>query len=258
MKRIVIKAFFYFERLNRKVIKHLKRREVQPFFNFPDSCQIPNLSAIYELFFGHTPGFLVEIGAYDGITYSNTSGLLEAGWAGLLVEPVPEFYNLSVKRYYNYKRVELANRGISGTSGVMRMNLSGPLTSGSTQIQERYLNLSWAKKYLTPTKIEVPVETLTKTFEEFQVPENLDLLVVDVEGLETEVISSLNWDKYHPRMVIIELEDFHPDFLDLRDINRNLAQKILSFGYEIVYKDYINTVFIAVSHLDSLRTLDQN
>lgn len=43
---------------------------------------------ILEWFNGRT-GTLLDIGAYDGITFSNTRKLLEKGWNGYLVEPDP-------------------------------------------------------------------------------------------------------------------------------------------------------------------------
>lgn len=49
---------------------------------------------IHEYFAGQT-GALLDIGANDGITLSNSRGLVEAGWMAVLVEPAPKaFENL--------------------------------------------------------------------------------------------------------------------------------------------------------------------
>jgi hypothetical protein len=56
----------------------------ESWFVFDKSCQIPFLSEIYEQFFGaDSSGFLVEVGAFDGISYSESSGLLSRRWSGL-------------------------------------------------------------------------------------------------------------------------------------------------------------------------------
>jgi FkbM family methyltransferase len=34
-----------------------------------------------------TPGYFVDVGAYDGVAYSNTYALEQLGWSGLCVEP---------------------------------------------------------------------------------------------------------------------------------------------------------------------------
>lgn len=40
-------------------------------------------------FFGDRPGKFLDVGAFDGVTMSNTRCLLEMGWSGVLVEPAP-------------------------------------------------------------------------------------------------------------------------------------------------------------------------
>ena len=44
-------------------------------------------------------GTFVEIGAYDGESFSNTSFLADLGWNGLYVEPVPKFAALCRARH---------------------------------------------------------------------------------------------------------------------------------------------------------------
>lgn len=49
--------------------------------------QVPNSSFLLESVFGRTSeGLFVEVGAYDGITFSNSWGLASRGWSGILVE----------------------------------------------------------------------------------------------------------------------------------------------------------------------------
>ena len=71
-----------------------------------------------------------------------------------------------------------------------------------------------------------------------------DLLVVDVEGLEGKVFSGFSLDLFLPKMIVIELVDTHPHLKATSNSDAVLGQQILSAGYEIVYKDVINTVFI--------------
>lgn len=40
-------------------------------------------------YFGGSKGRLLEVGAFDGIQFSNTRALLESGWSGVLIEPDP-------------------------------------------------------------------------------------------------------------------------------------------------------------------------
>jgi len=48
-------------------------------------------------FKGLKDGYFIDIGAYDGITISNTYALEKIGWKGICVEPVPEIYERLIK-----------------------------------------------------------------------------------------------------------------------------------------------------------------
>jgi hypothetical protein len=53
------------------------------FYTLSATCQIQNLSWIYEMFFAHKKdGTFVEVGAFDGDYASNTSCLADMGWRG--------------------------------------------------------------------------------------------------------------------------------------------------------------------------------
>jgi len=47
---------------------------------------------IETLFPGKTNGVFVDIGANDGVTFSNTYLLEKLGWSGLVIEPIPSIY----------------------------------------------------------------------------------------------------------------------------------------------------------------------
>src|SRR5260221_7249446 len=48
---------------------------------------------LYENFFRtKREGVFVDIGAHDGIFYSNTKFFEELGWQGLCIEPIPEVF----------------------------------------------------------------------------------------------------------------------------------------------------------------------
>lgn len=53
-------------------------------------------------------GKFLDVGAYDGITFSNTFALLEKGWSGVMVEASPSVFT-ALKRNMEGKNVELCN-----------------------------------------------------------------------------------------------------------------------------------------------------
>jgi len=74
----------------------------------------------------------------------------------------------------------------------------------------------------------------------------IDVLVIDTEGFEAEVLAGFDLRRWKPKVLIIELADFHPDLPSHRAQDAKLRAEILAAGYEIVFKDSINTIFSAL------------
>lgn len=73
------------------------------------TCQIPFFKSLPELLtfvFGYkTDGVFVEVGAYDGESFSNTSGLADIGWTGHYLEPIPAYAAACAARHAGNPRV---------------------------------------------------------------------------------------------------------------------------------------------------------
>src|SRR6266566_887458 len=65
-------------------------------------------------------GRFLDIGAFDGLTFSNTRCLAELGWGGVLVEPSPAAFVHLMKGYEGNPNVELVNAGLAPVSGLFR------------------------------------------------------------------------------------------------------------------------------------------
>jgi hypothetical protein len=64
-------------------------------------------------------GFFIDVGAADGITFSNTYYFEKQGWKGLCFEPNPENYLLAEKFRKNVKLMAIAQ-----TSGMAPFKIS--------------------------------------------------------------------------------------------------------------------------------------
>lgn len=75
------------------------------------SSQYGEHEAILKHFEGRDPATLrfLDIGAFDGITFSNTRPLADLGWAGVCVEPSPPAFCWLMKNYEGNDRVQLMN-----------------------------------------------------------------------------------------------------------------------------------------------------
>jgi len=217
-------------------------------YHFPSTRQIPDLAERYRESFGgvKTDGTFVEVGAYDGETISNTSGLADLGWAGLYVEPVPRFAHACAERHATNKRVRVANCAVGTKVGLVDIYVGEGL---STELQEQvdvYAQIEWMEGVHTGERIRVPEFRLDQLLVEARVDPHFELLVVDVEGSEDAVFDSFSLDAWRPYVLIVELIDHHPDFQSFdRVIKRSsdLRKRINQHGYREHYTDEVNTIF---------------
>jgi FkbM family methyltransferase len=217
------------------------------------SCQIPDLWFLFETYFGkRSQGIFVEVGAYDGVSFSNTWGLAEAGWAGWLVEPVPTFAQACRHHHAGHPNVEVVEIAIGAEDDAqIQLKLAGTLTTSNVELFDAYKKIEWAESELTETIVSVRSLTLNSFLVEKMIPSHFDLLVVDVEGMEASVFAGFDVSRWQPKMLIVELCDNHPDLQRIAKTDRSLYINILESGYRVVYKDSINTVFVSVKAWNS-------
>lgn len=215
------------------------------YFQFPKDCQIPNLSYFYELFFGVEPRFLIEIGAFDGISFSNSSGLIEKGWGAILIEPVHEFAAMVKSRYEDRIDVTILECAVSDKEEWLEFQVAGPLSSANTLLLDEYSRIAWSAPSIKSTnpKIFSSAVTLADLMNHLE-NQIVDLLIVDVEGFEDKVFATFNQIERLPSMLIVEMTEFHPDFKFSIETYAGIRDLLESNGYMIVFKDSINAIFV--------------
>jgi FkbM family methyltransferase len=223
---------------------------VRSFYRPPESCQIPNLAGKWQALFGRrNTGYFVEVGAYDGESYSNTSCLADVGWSGLYIEANAEFAARCQVRHKNNSGVDVVVAAASDREGSAKLFLGDTLTTLNEDRPSVYNRIDWAKGLHTGVSKTVKTSTLDSLLEARKVPARFDLLVIDVEGAEEKVLSGFDLPRWRPKVMVIELEDFHPDFEDHEEIvcsARRVRERLLSAGYKEYHRDIINTIFIDI------------
>lgn len=152
-----------------------------------------------------SPGFFIDIGAFAPKTFSNTYALYRLGWRGINVDATPG--SMRAFRVLRPRDVNL-EAAISSTEGTLpfyRMGIRSVMNTMSREVADRYAQ----EHGLTIQTIEVPTYRL-ETILDRHLPENarLDLLSVDVEGLDLQVLTTNNWSKYRPTIVAVEDHGF--------------------------------------------------
>jgi FkbM family methyltransferase len=228
-----------------RVSKDIEAFSSISYFQFPKDCQVPNLSYFYEFFFGVEPRLLIEIGAFDGISFSNSSGLIEKGWSAILIEPVHEFAAKAKSRYEDRIDVKILECAVSDKEELLEFQVAGPLTSANTLLVDEYSRIAWSAPSIKSTNLKILTSavTLADLMNNLE-NQTVDLLIVDVEGFEDKVFATFNQIKILPSMLIVEMTEFHPDFKFSIKIYAGIRDLLENNGYIIVFKDSINTIFV--------------
>jgi FkbM family methyltransferase len=216
-------------------------------YNVSKTCQITDLNSIYVDYFGYpSKGFFVEVGAFDGESFSNTSCLADHGWKGIYIEPIELHYNACMNRH-KHNDVNVVQCSIGVEEGEIDIFVGGPLTTSDPEQVKRYSEIDWAK-HIPFSRGKCEQMKLDSLLEHFKVNQGFDILGVDVEGKEHDVFNSFTLEKWKPKMMIVELEDEHESFQKYKDhveVHKLLRDKIHSQGYLEIYKDHINTIFVS-------------
>lgn len=216
------------------------------YYSISDTCQIPNLSKIYEQYFGKiNDGVFIEFGAFDGDYVSNTSGLADIGWNGYYIEPIPQYYERCKQRHVNNKNITVSNYAIGEKKGEIEINIAGPLSTASKSQLNDFEQIDWASPHFKDNDTVVsPMITLEDYLIKKNIDPNFELLVIDVEGYEWSALKNFPINKWNPIMVIIELHDQNDNYLSIRDDCNRLVEYFDMNKYKVIFKDNSNTIYV--------------
>lgn len=230
---------------------------VRKYFEFDESVQIPFLNELYIQIFGEKDkGLCVEVGAFDGKTCSNSIGLAMRGWQCYLIEPIKEYAERAKSEHNGRENVIVFNQAIHSFATQLAIYNAGPLSTTSAELYKEYGELDWAKTNLpeTPDIHTIQADTLDSFISAHLIGQKIDVLIIDVEGGEFEVMAGFDLSRHKPKMVIIELPDFHPSLNHRKDEARKIYLRFIESDYYVVYKDAINTCFLSGDAWRSLKT----
>ena len=156
----------------------------------------------------------LDVGAHHPYHLSNTALMYERGGRGINVEPNPDLMG----DFARFRPEDVnVNAGVGATSGTMRFYRTNAPGLSS-------FDHSLAVKHGIASDINVPVvtvgELVAKTGNMFP-----DLLTVDAEGLDMEILTSIDWSGSTPKVVCAEA------FTADRGISNDLRQLLVGNGY---------------------------
>ncbi|MDP8908252.1 MAG: FkbM family methyltransferase, partial [Chloroflexota bacterium] len=156
-------------------------------------------------------GFVVEAGANDGVTQSNTALLARyRGWRGLLVEPVSELaHRCRMLRPESVveQAALVAPDHEQPTTAMRYANLMSLVhgARGSADADREHVAEGERLQGVSSYELEVPTRPLSAILDDHRV-RRAELLCLDLEGYEPEALRGLDPER-HPTFILVEVWD---------------------------------------------------
>lgn len=181
-------------------------------------------------------GFYVDVGAHHPKRYSNTYIFYKKGWRGINIDVMPGSMELFNKLRSRDINIERAVSDKKETLTYYMFNIPA-LNSFSKE-------LSYQRNELDNYRIisEIKIETcMLKEILDTYLPDgqDIDFLNIDVEGFDLNVLRSNNWEKYNPKIILVEAQHFSCEEALKGDIYNYVKSK----GYELIAKTLDTMIF---------------
>lgn len=149
-------------------------------------------------------GVFVEAGANDGYRKSNTYYLERfRGWSGVLIEPIPALAEQCRRRRPRSRVYQCALVGAGHPTPEVVMTYADMLSEVVVDGQRPALEVpEWHEPY----EVAVPARTLSEVLADAGTS-RVDFLSLDVQGLEAAVLAGLDFDRWAPQIMLVEIVD---------------------------------------------------
>lgn len=187
-------------------------------------------------------GFYIDIGASDGIRFSNSLLFEELGWRGFCVEANPAmFEKLRKNRKCDCYNLAVFSENI-GTTRMATTSWTGlnTLEVNLTDYQVQRMRYDGGRNEEIQF-IEVKTTTFSELMDNYPDVHHIDFLSMDIEGGELEVLKGIDFDRYTFSLMAIE---FHP----VKGVD--IPEFLKSKGYRILMYDCQDFIFVPDEHID--------
>lgn len=192
-----------------------------------------------------TNGFYIDIGCHHPVNGSQTYQFYKNGWRGIVIDPLPE----SIFKYTSIRKRDIyCNYGIGNSNTTLNYYMydNSVLNSFNYEFSSKIAN-NFDSKLIQ--KKEISVIKLSNLLDKY-LPKDvseIDFMSVDVEGNGLEVLKSNDWNKYRPKYLTVESDDFNPKNLEKSKLCEFLdSQNYIIIGIvaeNLIFEDFSNKNF---------------
>jgi FkbM family methyltransferase len=223
----------FLERLRKKMNRSINNFEKSSYSQSGEDLIVKYIFDTLGIF---KPTYL-DIGAHHPFYLNNTFLFYQNGSRGINVEPDKELFDVINKE--RPQDINL-NKGVSKEDGELSFYKISSPTLNTFSYQEA-LNFE-SEGYSILEEIKIPVMNINELISQNHFDIFPDFLSVDVEGLDFEIIESINFEKYQPLVICTETISFSNNGYGIKD--KNIENFLVTKGYFLYADTNINSIFV--------------
>lgn len=172
-------------------------------------------------------GRFLDIGAYDGVNYSNTLCLLEAGWSGIMVEPGLEAFQKLLKNHGDNPNVILIHAAVGADLLHLSKFWDNHETFSTTleSNRDKFIHEGFSQQYWVPAIWIVAVL--------MKFPGRMDVVSIDTEGTSVDLFKAFPFHMARPCIFCVEHDNRLKECQDFA----------AHMGYKVIMQNEENFIF---------------
>jgi hypothetical protein len=182
-------------------------------------------------------GFYVDVGAHHPARHSNTFLLYRRGWRGINIDATPG--SMAIFNRMRPRDINIESLVANDTAPRSFYRFNEPaLNTASIELAGQRPNES--DRFQIDSTVTLTPRTLGEILHHhLPAGQIIDLMSVDVEGLDLDVLESNDWGRFRPATLLVEVLETTLLDLDRHEIVRFLA----GHGYRPIAKLYNTVIF---------------
>ena len=206
----------------------------------PSYSQASEDTTLVHLFLGKKDGVYVDIGAYDPNRFSNTKYLYQfLNWRGINVDANP----FVIEKFKKERERDInLNIGVGLVEEERDFYIFDEYSDGFEHPMNSFNGDKFDEEPREKKKISIKKMStlLDEHLSKLVANVEIDILSVDVEGLDLEVLKSNDWDKYRPKALVVECVN---SFLSSNSVDE-ISDFIVSQGYKKLFVLPVSSIFV--------------
>jgi len=214
---------------------------------------------LWQVFRRRPQGYFIEVGAFDGVTLSNTYFLEQMGWSGVLLEPIPALAQ-KADQARSRSRTICAAASKKGSKGTATFTVAQNVPVLSFLKADQAHVERCKREGAQLIEIDVTLTTVDDVLQhdrdhappgqgpwQEDTGWSIDVVSIDTEGSELDVLDGFDLDQYKPKVLVMENDRTSGD-----EIEPYLTQR----GYRKFHRQKINDFYARVDAVEADLLLD--